>query len=120
MIVALTADATIGTSGTYVGGLDASSVLGDQASDFGINPANMNGPMGFLGSFSLSPPFTGVTSQTILSDISLSLSGSSATLYLYRVDGTTLATTFESSVLIPEPMTIALLGLGGLFLRRRR
>jgi hypothetical protein len=40
-------------------------------------------------------------------------------VYLYTFDDY-LVTTFEDSIEVPEPMTIALLGLGGLFLRRRR
>ena len=40
-------------------------------------------------------------------------------LNLYADDGATLLGSAQVTV-IPEPMTIALLGLGGLFLRRRR
>jgi hypothetical protein len=41
-----------------------------------------------------------------------------ATVNLYASDGVTLLD--SATIWIPEPMTIALLGLGGLFLLRRR
>jgi hypothetical protein len=48
-------------------------------------------------------------------------SGTSATAYLYStVDFETWTATGAQMTLIPEPMTMALLGLGGLFLRRRK
>ena len=43
------------------------------------------------------------------------------TIYLYRVPGDFSGPgTVESSLVVPEPMTVLLLSLGGLFLRRRR
>ena len=47
------------------------------------------------------------------------VSEGSSVLNVYANDGTTLLDSATINV-IPEPMTIALLGLGGLFLRRRR
>ena len=47
------------------------------------------------------------------------ISEGSSVLGLYDSDGVTLLDSATINV-IPEPMTIALLGLGGLFLRRRR
>lgn len=47
------------------------------------------------------------------------ISEGSSVLGLYDSDGVTLLDSATVNV-IPEPMTIALLGLGGLFLRRRR
>jgi hypothetical protein len=47
------------------------------------------------------------------------LSEGTTTLNLYASDGTTLLESASITV-VPEPMTIALLGLGGLFLRRRK
>jgi len=42
------------------------------------------------------------------------------TQYLHQIDTVNVGTTNAVTLYIPEPMTIALLGLGGLFLRRRR
>jgi hypothetical protein len=50
---------------------------------------------------------------------SLATISSNPVVYLYSFDEY-MSVTFEDSVEVPEPMTIALLGLGGLFLRRRR
>jgi len=41
-------------------------------------------------------------------------------IYLYANDLQTVLDTLTISQVVPEPMTIALLGLGGLFLLRRR
>jgi hypothetical protein len=41
-------------------------------------------------------------------------------LNLYKSDGATQIGEGIPITAVPEPMTIALLGLGGLFLRRRR
>ena len=49
----------------------------------------------------------------------MGVSEGTAALNLYATDGVTLLDTAQITV-IPEPMTIALLGLGALFLRRRR
>lgn len=49
----------------------------------------------------------------------LGISEGTTALNLYATDGVTLLDTAQITV-IPEPMTIALLGLGALFLRRRR
>jgi hypothetical protein len=47
------------------------------------------------------------------------LSEGTTTLSVYANDGVTLLDSASITV-VPEPMTIALLGLGGLFLRRRK
>jgi hypothetical protein len=49
----------------------------------------------------------------------MGISEGTTALSLYAADGVTLLDTAQITV-IPEPMTIALLGLGGLFLCRRR
>lgn len=47
--------------------------------------------------------------------------GSSAWVYMYSSPDTSAGSwTVEDSAFLPEPMTIVLLGLGGLFVRRRR
>jgi len=43
-----------------------------------------------------------------------------ATLNLWDFDAANVLATSTITVLIPEPLTVSLLGLGGLFLRRRR
>jgi hypothetical protein len=42
------------------------------------------------------------------------------TLYLYRIDDAVEVATLIDTYVIPEPVTMALLSLGGLFLRRRK
>jgi len=60
----------------------------------------------------VNPPLTGVLVHNII----LTISGP-ATVKLYNADGAELAT---QDVSTPEPVTLALLGLGALALRRRK
>jgi hypothetical protein len=124
ILVTPTTDATItGGSLPAVPPLDASSVFADSdpASNYNVPPGE-DGKVGYIGSYSLTPPFTGVTNATILEnfDFTLQPGKTQAVVTLYELNGTSMVYTYESDITIPEPMTIALLGLGSLFLLRRR
>lgn len=66
---------------------------------------------------SLNPSAPVVAGDHIVANITGVAMGETV-LNLYADDGATLLDSIP--VVVPEPMTIALLGLGGLFLRRRR
>jgi len=65
------------------------------------------------------PPNPTITAGEHIEVNVIGVSEGTTALNLYATDGVTLLDTAQITV-IPEPMTIALLGLGALFLRRRR
>jgi len=68
------------------------------------------------------PPYTWNNETTILSDIMVTAGAAGESIFVTMIDGANGVLKGESQEVkvIPEPMTIALLGLGGLFLRRRK
>ena len=80
-------------------------------------PAGWDGMLGWIGTITAG---TVVTPGALYMDGFVSNIGN--TVYLHPVSGDTweLGAALDSVTLIPEPMTVALLGLGGLFLLRRR
>ncbi|MHC4546167.1 MAG: PEP-CTERM sorting domain-containing protein [Planctomycetota bacterium] len=93
-----------------------SSVLGD-AGDTGLFAYGI----GRWGAFGTTTP-TYSTSPAVYAD-SFSIgpyTGGEFNLYLYAIADDLSSVTLINTYYIPEPMTIALLGLGGLFLLRRR
>jgi len=75
----------------------------------------IGGRMGLIATLVPSPP-----GNILLANFTPTITNAT-TVYLYRLNGDTgeLDTLWDTKF-IPEPMTIALLGIGGLFLRRRK
>ena len=124
---ALIADTTLGTiSGgvtTIPDAPDASMLLGSATNNFvGGMGTNDDGIVGTVSAYTAVPPYAdGVYFDEILFHCE---GVADVTVYLYNIESTwSIADGLIDSVVIhqvPEPMTIALLGLGSLFLLRRR
>jgi hypothetical protein len=90
---------------------DASGIYGD-AGDTGLLPYGV-GVYGFFGSY-------GVTWSTGAGAYADSFTGNNEYVSLFLIDDFFSTATHVKTVRVPEPMTVALLGLGGLFMLRRR
>jgi len=90
---------------------DASGILGD-AGDSGLLPYGV-GVYGFFGSYST----TWSTGAGAYAD---SFTGTPLYVSLFLIDDTFTTATDISQYYVPEPLTISLLGLGGLIMLRRR
>ena len=97
-------------------GPDAPS-LSDNWGTFAYNGISgyFPGLTGYVGPFATAQGETRVGGTYLTGS---AFTGSSAWVYMYSSPDTG-TWTLEDSTFLPEPMTIALLGLGGLFLRRR-
>ena len=125
----------VGSLGKVTGGgsaLDASapdgwsSAVNGLTADFPavIPPAGMEGIFASVANFDF-VSFLPIPSQTVLIDDVLFEclgQGDAVVMLLQAADGVVSDIVYDSVLIhqIPEPMTMALLGLGGLFLRRRK
>lgn len=81
-------------------------------------PAGWNGMGGFIGVVAVGSVH--VDAGLYIDDITASAGDTIELYWVNGDDGSLGAQPYDVVTLVPEPMTLALLGLGGLFLRRRK
>ena len=95
----------------YTGLLDGAAELSLFLRSVPATPTSLN-VMTLGGSTSANDSFTGVTSQGLSSTMGIN--------HMFMLSGGDSATVNSTFYVVPEPMTLSLLGLGGLALLRRR
>ena len=118
LYLALAVEGTGWTLTNFAAGADApsDSSMFSTLADAGLSSLG-TGELWAMADFS--PPYTYDNGQWLTATVVWDGFSGFEDIKVYEVDES-LGTTLLDSLLIPEPMTIALLGLGGLFLRRRK